>query len=277
MPKAKTAAALPEERFLATVAYEGTDFAGWQVQPNGPTVQAFLEARLAQIFKRPVAVHGSGRTDAGVHSLGQCCHFDVHWPHPAATLLRALRSGEPGGVLVRKVVRVPPNFHARFDAAGKRYRYEIRRGHPLPWEARTCLGIGDRKLDLPAMRKAAKLLLGRHDFTAFGANHGQGMENENPVKDLRRLDIRSRGERITIVTEASGYLYKMVRRLVGGLLRVGRGEMTPARLLAYRDERKVTAEVPTAPARGLFMDKVFYPAKPKLPLTTPRKTPRRPH
>ncbi len=270
MPKAKPSRH-PEERFLATVAYEGTDFAGWQVQPNGPTVQAFLEARLAKIFKRPVPVHGSGRTDAGVHSLGQCCHFDVHWPHPASTLLRALRAGEPGGVLVRRVVRVPPGFHARFDATGKRYRYEIRRGHPLPWEARTCLGIGDRKLDLTAMRKAAKLLLGRHDFTAFGANHGQGMENENPVKDLRRLDIRSRGDRITLVTEASGYLYKMVRRLVGGLLRVGRGEMTPERLLAYRDERKVTAEVPTAPARGLFMDKVLYPSRKTKPT---RGTPR---
>lgn len=275
MPKAEPSAH-PEERFLATVAYEGTDFVGWQVQPNGPTVQAFLEARLAKIFKRPVPVHGSGRTDAGVHSLGQRCHFDVHWPHPASTLLRALRAGEPGGVLVLKVERVPPQFHARFDAVGKRYRYEIRRGHPLPWEARTCLGIGDRKLDLPAMRRAAKLLLGRHDFTAFGANHGQGMENENPVKDLRRLDIRARGDRITLVTEASGYLYKMVRRLVGGLLRVGRGEMTPERLLAYRDERRVTAEVPTAPARGLFMDKVFYkPGATRLRRTGARKKTRR--
>lgn len=260
MPRAK-ANPHREERFLATVAYEGTGFAGWQVQPNGPTVQAFLEARLAKIFKRPVPVHGSGRTDAGVHSLGQRCHFDVPWPHPASTLLRALRAGEPGGVLVLRVERVPADFHARFDATGKRYRYEIRRGHPLPWEARTCLGIGDRKLDLRAMRKAARLLLGRHDFTAFGANHGQGMEKENPVKDLRRLDIRSRGNRITVTTEASGYLYKMVRRLVGGLLRVGRGEMSPERLLAYRNERRITAEVPTAPARGLFMDKVLYPPK----------------
>jgi tRNA pseudouridine38-40 synthase len=248
------------ERFLATVAYEGTDFAGWQVQPNGRTVQAFLEERLSRIFKRPVTVHGSGRTDAGVHSLGQCCHFDVPWPHSASTLLRALRAGEPGGVLVLKVMRVPAGFHARFNAKGKRYRYEMHLGHTLPWEARTCLSLGDRKLNLAAMRRAAKMLLGRHDFTAFGANHGQGMEHENPVKDLRRLNIRLRGKRITVTTEASGYLYKMVRRLVGGLLRVGKGEMTAERLLAYRNEKKITAEVPTAPARGLFMDKVLYNA-----------------
>ena len=260
MPKARPVP--PPERFLAVVAYEGTDFAGWQVQPNGFTVQEFLERRLAKIFKRKVEVHGSGRTDAGVHSEGQCCHFDVHWPHPASALLRALRSGEPGGVLVRSVRRVPATFHARYSAKGKRYRYEIRRGHPLPWEARTCLAIGDRKLDIAAMRRAAKLLLGRHDFTAFGATHGQGMEKENPVKDLRRLDIRVRGDRITLTTEASGYLYRMVRRLVGGLLRVGKGELTPERLVAYREERVITAEVPTAPARELFMEKVFYAAKP---------------
>lgn len=257
MPKARPFP--PSERFLIVVAYEGTDFVGWQVQPNGATVQEFLERRLAKIFKREVEVHGSGRTDAGVHSEGQCCHFDVHWPHPAATLLRALRSGETGGVLVRSVRRVPDTFHARFSAKGKRYRYEIRRGYPLPWETRTCLAIGDRTLDIRAMRRAAKLLLGRHDFTAFGAMHGQGMEKENPVKDLRRLDIRVRGDRITVTTEASGYLYRMVRRLVGGLLRVGKGEMTAERLLVYRETRVITAEVPTAPARGLFMEKVFYP------------------
>jgi tRNA pseudouridine38-40 synthase len=114
------------------------------------------------------------------------------------------------------------------------------------------------KLDLKAMRKGAKLLLGRHDFRAYGATHGQGMENDNPVKDLRRLDVRQRGKRITIVTEASGYLYKMVRRLVGGLIRVGEGKMKPERLLSYREERIISAEIPTAPARGLFMDKVFY-------------------
>lgn len=257
-PMAKSRPIPAPTRYLATVAYEGTDFAGWQVQPNGVTVQQFLEHRLSQIFKRKVAVQGSGRTDAGVHSEGQCCHFDVHWPHPLAALLRALRSREPNGILVRSIRRVPSTFHARFSAKGKRYRYEIYCGHPLPWEARTCLVMGERQLNVAAMRQAAKLLIGKHNFRAFGATHGQGMEKENPVKDLRRLSIRVRGKRITITTEASGYLYRMVRRLVGGLLRVGRGELPPERLRTYRDERVITAEIPTAPARGLFMEKVFY-------------------
>jgi tRNA pseudouridine38-40 synthase len=102
------------------------------------------------------------------------------------------------------------------------------------------------------------MLLGRHDFYAFGATHGQGMEKENPVKELRRLDVRRRGKRITIIAEGSGFLYKMVRRLVGGLLRVGEGKMPPERLVAYRKERVITSEVPTAPARGLFMEKVSF-------------------
>ena len=104
------------------------------------------------------------------------------------------------------------------------------------------------------------MFLGKHDFYAFGANHGQGMEQENPVKNLRRLEVRRRGKRITVIAEGSGFLYKMVRRLVGGLLRVGEGKMTPARLIEYRKERVITSEVPTAPARGLFMEKVLYNA-----------------
>ncbi len=256
--KRKAKVDLKEERFLATIAYDGTDYLGWQIQPTGLTGQSFIEERLARIFKKPITVIGSGRTDQGVHSEGQCFHFDAFWRHSTTKLTRALRSGESGGILVRSIRRVHPKFHARFGSKGKRYRYEIYLGHALPWESRYCLALGDRKLDVPAMRKAAKLLLGKHDFTAFGANHRQGMENENPVKHLRRLDVRVKGRRITISTESTGYLYKMVRRLVGGLLRVGRGEMTPERLLAYRKEGQITAEVPTAPARGLFMEKVFY-------------------
>ena len=256
---------LSPERFLAVVAYDGTDYVGWQVQPNGQSVQAFIEARLSRIFKRPVDIVGSGRTDSGVHSEGQCFHFDAFWPHPASALLRALRSGEPGGILVRSLRRVPGDFHARYSAKGKRYRYEMCRGHPLPWDARYCLALGDRKLDIPAMRRAAKLLLGRHDFSAFGANHGQSMENENPVKDLRRLDIRVRGPRITVTTEASGYLYKMVRRLVGSLVEIGCGNASIDDLTALLTEPSASkpggrldpARV-TAPPSGLFLEEIVY-------------------
>ena len=249
---------LKPERFLATLAYDGTDFHGWQVNPGQRTVESVVEERLSRIFKTPVDVHGSGRTDAGVHSAGQCFHFDAFWPHPAKHLLYAFNSCEQEGLLLTGLRRVPGDFHCRHWAKGKRYRYEIRHGWPPPWEARYCFGTGKRVLDPRRMRQAARLLLGTHDFSAFGATHGQSMELENPVKELRRLDIAVRDDRFTITTEASGYLYKMVRRLVGGLLRVGEGKLPPERLAAYRDERVITAEIPTAPARGLFMEKVFY-------------------
>ena len=249
---------LTPERFLVRVAYDGTDYKGWQIQNEGRTIQGELEGRLSRIFKTPITIHASGRTDGGVHSVGQCFHFDAFWPHPAKRLMHAINTGEQAGLLITHIQRVAADFHCRSSATGKRYRYEIHLGFPPPWEARYCLGLNWDTLDVKAMRKGAKLLLGRHDFRAFGATHRQGMENEYPVKDLRRLEIRQKGRRITIITEASGYLYKMVRRLVGGLLRVGEGKMPPERLLSYREEKVITAEIPTAPARGLFMDKVFY-------------------
>jgi len=231
MPPAKTKKPFTPklERFLATVAYDGTDHIGWQVQTGRLSIQGELEARLSRILKTPIVIHGSGRTDSGVHSVGQRFHFDAFWPHACSNLVHAINSCEQNGLLATQLQRVAPTFHCRWHADGKRYRYEICDGYPPPWEARFCLGLGMKTVDVKLMRQAAKLLLGKHDFYAFGANHGQGMEKENPVKDLRRLEVRRRGKRITIIAESSGFLYKMVRRLVGGLLRVGEGKMTPER------------------------------------------------
>lgn len=263
---------LKEERFLATLAYDGTDYKGWQIQPNARSVEITVEERLSRIFKKPIDVHGSGRTDTGVHSVGQRFHFDAFWPHPAKHLLNAFNACEKEGLLLTDLRRVPDNFHCRHSSIGKCYRYEIYLGWAPPWEDRYCFATGKRTLDVELMRQAASTLLGVHNFSAYGATHGQGMAYENPVKDLRRLEVQQRGKRITIQTEASGYLYKMVRRLVGGLIRVGEGRLPPERLATYRDERQVTAEVPTAPARGLFMEKVLYdPASLKIKAVKPSK------
>lgn len=265
---------LTPERFLVTVQYDGTDYGGWQIQTKGLTIQGEMEGRLSRIFKQPITIHASGRTDAGVHSVGQRFHFDAFWPHPTNRMMNAINTGEQAGLLVTQILRVPASFHARSSSRGKRYRYEISLGYPPPWEARYCLGVSWDSLDIKAMRKAAKLLLGRHDFRAYGATHGQGMDRERPIKTLHRLEVRQRGKRVTIITEASGYLYKMVRRLVGGLLRVGEGRMPAERLLSYREEMVITAEIPTAPARGLFMDKVFYDPK-DLRVKKPKKSPKK--
>lgn len=251
---------LPEgqTRFVCTVAYDGTDFFGWQSQAGGNTVQDFLERRLGQIFRRPIRIHGSGRTDSGVHARGQVFHFDAAWRHGLDSLRGALRTGLPQGIVVTAIKHGKGNFHARFSACGKRYSYHLYEGFALPMETRFCLSLGKRTLDVAAMRTAAEMLLGVHDFSAFGGRHRDTSDKENPVKDLRRLDVRRRGKRIVVTTEASGYLYKMVRRLVGGLLEVGLGHMTPEELIAYRAAGVADANVPTAPAKGLVMEKVFY-------------------
>ncbi|MDR0535026.1 MAG: tRNA pseudouridine(38-40) synthase TruA [Puniceicoccales bacterium] len=245
-------------RFVCQVAYDGTAFLGWQSQAGGNTIQDAIERRLAQIFGTPVRIHGSGRTDAGVHADAQVFHFDAAWKHSTETLTHAFRTGLPKGIQVFSVATGRANFHARFSARGKRYRYQIYEGFAPPMLARYHCSTGAKRLDVDAMRDAAALLLGVHDFTAFGGRHGSGHDGENPVKDLRRLDVSRQGPRISIVTEASGYLYKMVRRLSGGLMQVGIGRLTPAQLLAYREARVSLAMVPAALACGLVMEKVFY-------------------
>ncbi|MGE9296601.1 MAG: tRNA pseudouridine synthase A, partial [Puniceicoccales bacterium] len=203
-------------RWKGTCAYDGTGLSGWQSQPGGNTVQDFIEGRLEQIFQRPVRIHGSGRTDSGVHARAQTFHFDADWPHGADKLERAFRSGLPAGIQVYKVQSAKDDFHARFSATGKRYRYLLFEGWARPWDARYCWELGRRRLDVDLMNDAAKRLLGEHDFTAFGANRGDGSE-DNPVKDLRMLEVTRRGHKLTLTTEASGYLYKMGRCVMGSL------------------------------------------------------------
>lgn len=247
-------------RFVATVAYDGTDYLGWQSQPNGKAVQDVLEARLSKILRTPMRIYGSSRTDSGVHAEAQVFHFDAEWRHSPAILLKAFHCDMPSDILVTDLQVARPHFHARFSSAGKRYEYRIRRGFSPPDRARYEYAIGERTLDVAAMCDAAARLVGVHDFTAFGGTHKQSMAFENPIKDLRLLDVREEGPLLIVTTEAGGYLYKMVRRLVGGLLQVGMGRMTPARLEAYRDERCISAEAPTAPARGLSLTKVYFSA-----------------
>lgn len=239
------------------MAYDGTDFEGWQSQRSGNTVQDHIERRLAQIFQEPIRIHGSGRTDAGVHAKAQVFHFDGAWHHPEEHLLRALRSGFPDAIQVTRVKQVSDSFHARYSATGKRYRYRLYEGFALPAENRYCWSLGNRKTDIAPMRAGAARLLGEHDFTAFAANR-RDESKENPVKELRKLDITRQGPRITITTEASGYLYKMVRSLVGALVDVGVGKLTPDDLEAILESGRRTARVATAPPQGLSLERVFY-------------------
>jgi tRNA pseudouridine38-40 synthase len=250
----RQAPAIP--RWRCTCAYDGGDFSGWQSQPGGKAVQDVIERRLPAIFGRAVRIHGSGRTDAGVHALGQVFHFDAAWPHGAAKLLAALRSGLPPAIQVRSARIVPAGFHARFSARGKVYFYQLHQGgpadpflHPFCWSIR-------QSLDLAAMRAAARRLTGRHDFRAFSAFNG--VERENTTRHLRRLEITGRGARLRITAEADGFLYRMVRSLVGALVAVGQGRLSPARVETILRSAHRTHEVQTAPPQGLFLARVLY-------------------
>jgi len=244
-------------RFKCVCAYDGTDFNGWQSQPDGGSVQDLIEARLEKIFGKKTRIHASGRTDSGVHADGQVFHFDAEWKHSDAALLAALRAGLPESVLPLSLRTAGKNFHARFSVKSKRYAYKIREAKAPPKEARYVWSIGKR-LDLEKLNDAAKIFLGTHDFTSFSANRGAGAK-ENPVKTIYSLEAKRRGKTVVIQTRGSGYLYKMVRILVGALVYASQGKFSKKDLEKILEAK---ARAPygfmAAPAKGLTLEKVFY-------------------
>ncbi len=242
-------------RWKCICAYDGRAFAGWQSQAGGCAIQDVIEARLAVIFKVPVRIHGSGRTDAGVHARAQVFHFDSEWQHDPAKLLAALRHRLPAEIQITSLRAVAADFHSRFHATGKRYVYHLHLGDADPFTRPFCWPVF-KPLDFTAMQAAAAVLRGRHDFRAFTALNGP--PSDDTVRDLRRLELTQRGKRIRIVAEADGFLYKMVRSLVGVLVGVGEGKLTPAQVRTILASHTRTAAVQTAPPQGLFLEKVFY-------------------
>ena len=246
----------PVQRWKCVCAYDGGHFNGWQSQPDGGAVQDVIERCLQSILDREVRIHGSGRTDAGVHAHGQVFHFDAGWKHGAVKLGAALRGGLPRSVQVRSVRPARGDFHARFSARGKIYFYQLHLGGAAdPFLYPYCWSI-PQPLAVEAMRTAAQCLTGRHDFRAFSASNGKG--GEDTVRCLRRLDVTGRGARMRITAEADGFLYKMVRSLVGALVAVGQGKLTPAQVETILRSGRRTHAVQTAPAQGLFLARVLY-------------------
>jgi len=242
-------------RWRAVCAYDGGPFSGWQSQVGANAIQDVIEARLAAIFKGPVRIQGSGRTDAGVHARGQVFHFDAAWPHGNARLLAALRSELPPAIQIRSIRRAAPDFHARFAVRAKRYVYHLHLGDADPFLRPFCWPVF-RPLDLEAMRAATALLRGRHDFRAFTALNGPA--REDTVRELTRLDVVRRGRRLRIIAEAPGFLYKMVRSLTGVLVAVGEGRLPLAAVSEMLVSGQRTPAVQTAPPQGLFLEHVWY-------------------
>jgi tRNA pseudouridine38-40 synthase len=246
------------KRWKCVCAYDGGGFSGWQSQAAGDSVQDAVEARLADVLGAPVRTHASGRTDAGVHAYAQVFHFDAEWHHGPEKLAAALRHRLPAAIQIVSVREAPADFHARFSAKGKVYEYRIRMGdadpftRPYSWTVR-------KALDLSAMRKSASVLRGRHDFRAFSAINGaEPGEKAGTVRDLRRLDVLASGRNVRIVAEADGFLYKMVRSLVGSLVAAGEGKLGPREIKAHLASGVRTARIQTAPPQGLFLRRVLY-------------------
>ena len=249
-------------KFKLTIAYDGTGYEGWQVQKIGTGVQEKVEASLAKLFPSGPRVHSSSRTDTGVHALGMVAHFEVppaECRMTARKLALAINAWLPEDVRVLSAARARGDFHARFDAAGKQYRYFVW-NHPAmnPLIRHTAWHV-PRPLDLAAMRAAAHLFLGKHDFQSFAANPGYA--KESTVRTLSRCDLRRSGRLLTVVIEGDGFLYKMCRGIVGTLVQVGLGRFPAARvkqMLALKDRR---AGGMSAPVHVLVLWKVFYSMK----------------
>lgn len=246
------------KRWKCLCAYDGSGFNGWQSQAGGGAIQDVIEARLAEILGKATRIHASGRTDAGVHASGQVFHFDADWAHGADKLAAAMRHRLIRTLQIVSVRAVPPDFHARFSAKGKRYCYHLHLGDADPFTRPYCWAVM-KPLDFGQLEAAAAVLTGKHDFKAFSALNGaEDGANADTVRDLRRLDVSVRGRTVRIVAEADGFLYKMVRRLVGGLVAVGEGKLTPGDIRALLASGTRTARIHTAPPQGLFLTKVRY-------------------
>ena len=243
------------QRWKCVCAYDGTNLHGWQSQEGGNTVQDYIERQLQKIFSQQLRIEGSGRTDSGVHALAQVFHFDATWTHGAERLRKAIETGLPRSIQIKSVRAVGPKFHARFDAKGKIYRYRLDLGEGDPFVQAYCW-ILNRDLDWPALRAAAKVLKGKHDFWAFSGENDRTYETT--VRHLRRVQITRRGNRVAFTFEADGFLYKMVRSLTGALVNVGLGKLTVADVSTMLKSRKRIAAVVTAPPQGLFLVKVIY-------------------
>ena len=243
-------------RYLATVAYDGTVYSGWQVQPQHVSIQGEVERAIGEVTGHRPRVHSSGRTDTGVHARAQPAHFDLPFSVDASRLQRGLNALLPPDIRVMDLRTVASDFHARYSATGKEYRYFLWNGPVLPPFALRYRTWERRPLDANAMREAARRLIGRHDFAPFSANPNR--EIDGTVRDLRALDVRRRGPEIVIVAQADGFLYRMVRSLAGFLIRVGRGELPPESADEILASGIRTARVPTAPPQGLFLWRVFY-------------------
>jgi tRNA pseudouridine38-40 synthase len=259
MTQRAAASAVDLIKLKLTIAYDGTAYQGWQVQKTGMGVQQKIEEAMVKLFPSVKRLLSSSRTDTGVHALGMVADIDIPKTELKMTVRKvplAINSYLPEDIRIVSAQRVGPGFHSRFQATGKQYRYAIWNHPVMNPLLRTQAWHVPLKLDLSAMRSAARHLLGQHDFRSFAATHAY--EITDTVRRLIRCEIRRRGSLLTFVIEGDGFLYKMCRGIVGTLVQLGRGRFRESDLqamLAAKDRRVAGM---SAPAHGLVLWKVFY-------------------
>ncbi|MGI6151716.1 MAG: tRNA pseudouridine(38-40) synthase TruA [Christensenellales bacterium] len=241
-------------RIRLTIEYDGTNYAGWQRQDNGVTIQELIENNIQKVTGERVTLHGSGRTDSGVHALAQVAHFDTNARMPAEKFSYALNTGLPQDIRVTDSREVSLDFHSRFSAKKKHYRYIINNAAHASALYRNIELHVHRPLDVSAMAEAAKALVGTHDFSAFKAVECK----LNAVRTIYRSEISTDGDRITYDIVGNGFLYNMVRIIVGTLIEIGKGKLEAKDMRRILESRDRMQAGPTAPAKGLTLVCVDY-------------------
>ena len=249
-------------RLRLTVAYDGTNYFGWQRQRSDVSVQQRVEEALAKLFPNTPCLYGSSRTDTGVHAVGMVAHFDV--PRAACRmtprkLVLALNAHLPEDIRVLTAARAKADFHARYSASGKQYRYLVWNHAAHSPLLRAQAWHFPRHLDVAAMRAAAATLVGRHDFIAFSST--PGYTRRHTVRNVTRCEVKRSGSLVTVIIEADGFLYKMCRGIVGTLVQVGVGKFKPDEVLPMLASRNRSLAGMTAPGHGLVLWRVYYRGK----------------
>jgi len=243
-------------RYKLTIEYDGSGFFGWQTQPNATTVQGVLEAAVELLHGQPITVHGAGRTDTGVHALGQIAHFDAPKVWDPFVLCNAINGNvRPHAVSVLAAEEVGEDFQARFSATGRRYLYRILNRRAPATIDRQKIWHVPMSLDVGAMHEGAQHLVGQHDFTTFRAAECQA---KTPVKTLTRLDVMRFDEMVEIRAEARSFLHHQVRSMVGSLVQVGTGKWHPLEIKRALDARDRSRCGPVCPPDGLYLVEVLY-------------------